>query len=332
MENHHIYSLITKYLNGQCTEQEIKMIFDWCNQSPENKKEFISLKKTSILTDSNLDKQISASQSKVWNKIVKQIPVISNHRVYSKRSVIYYSIASMAATVLLLIGIHYLFIQSNVQATPEYTNLYIPKGEKGQLFLPDGTKVWLNANSRVTFDNGFNVNNRTVRLEGEAYFEVIRHTDSKFIVRTDGIDVVVHGTAFNVAAHTDSPDVSVSLKKGLVSICANESEEALTRLSPNQQVTINKYAHDYKIRPIGEDNEIAWTFDQLIFEHTPIEKVFPKMENWYGVNITVNNAKPDLKYRFKIKSESLTEILELINKMTPINYKIDGKEVTINYK
>jgi ferric-dicitrate binding protein FerR (iron transport regulator) len=218
--------------------------------------------------------------------------------------------------------------------TGEYTYFYMPKGEKGQLFLPDGTKVWLNSDSKLSFGSDFNTKDRMVILEGEAFFDVAKSDKHQFIVRTSSVDVKVHGTAFDVTAYTGSDDVDVSLQRGSVSIYKRGTDEELASLVPNQHVAIDKKSYLTKTNSFAGDSDIAWTFEELIFDHATLKEVFSKMSNWYGVDISIapSSSQPDLKYRFKIKTESLTEILELINKMTPIEYKIDGKEVTIRYK
>lgn len=333
MEKESIYTLVSKYFNEECTQDEIVSILDWCNQSDENKEEFIQLKKAWVLSNKSYDDKIAVSAPYVWNNIIatisKQTP-----KTYTKRSLVYYTMMSAAAAVLLMFTLNLFLGDKFKNDNIEYTDIYMPRGEKGQVSLPDGTKVWMNSDSKLTFGNDFNSKNRTVLLEGEAYFDVVKDDNHEFIVKTSSIDVRVHGTAFNVTAYAESDNVDVFLQRGSVSIHKSETEEELASLLPNQHISIKKDSYLAEVNLFDSDSEIAWTFDELIFEHTPLEEVLSKMGNWYGVNISVSTlpSQKDLKYRFKIKSESLTEILELINKMTPIEYNVDGKEVTISYK
>lgn len=333
MEKDTIYTLISKYFDEGCTSDEVASILDWCNQSEENKKEFIQLKKAWVLSNKNYDNKIESSAPHVWANICKNL---SNKpiKMYTKRSLIYYtSISAVAAVLLILvlnIFVEYGFKNQNIQ----YTDIYMPRGEKGQVTLPDGTKVWLNADSKLTFPNDFNSENRTVLLDGEAYFDVIKDEKHQFIVKTGSVDIKVHGTAFCVTAYPEERHIDVFLQRGSVSVYRSETEEELASLKPSQHISINKDSFIASVNNLDDNSEISWTFDELVFDHTPLREVLTKMGKWYGVNIivTIPPSQQDLKYRFKIKSESLTEILELINKMTPIEYKIDGKEVTINYR
>ncbi len=310
MEEENIYSLITKYLNHDCNEDEIRTILDWCEQSEDSKREFIRLKKIWVISDKQTDDKIRSAASSIWDNITSNISIKTSKK-YTKRTLVYFTSISAAAAVILMLCINMFLNQNQWNKEIEYANIYMPKGEKGQLFLPDGTKVWLNSDSKLTFGNDFNTKNRTVILDGEAYFDVTKNDKRQFIVQTASVDVKVHGTAFNVTAYSESNDVDVSLQRGSVSIYKSGSEEELALLVPNQHISINKKSFLSKTNMFEDDHNIAWTFEELIFEHAPLEEVFSKMGNWYGVDFSVESrsSQENLKYRFKIKSESLTEIL-----------------------
>lgn len=328
MDKELVYHIISKYLNKEASQKDIDLIQEWLNQSTENQKEFIQLKKVWLLSDNEIEKKIEDSKSNIWNNIVNHFSETSIPKRTNKT--LFYSAISVAATILIMICVN--FITNNLNKEEQYTCMYMPKGEKGQIFLPDGTKVWLNSGSKIATTNDFNTENRKVYLEGEAYFDVTKSTKNKFTVDINGIDVVVYGTAFKVTAYPETPNIKVALQRGLVSVFNNTTNEILATLKPNEEIIIERNTYVSKKQRFESDCYISWTFDELIFEYSSIEEVFSKMENWYGVNIQIRSPRPDLKYRFKIKTESLTEILQLINKMTPIEYKINGKEVTITYK
>lgn len=330
MNNNDILDIISKSLSGEASDDEITFLLEWCAQSEENKRQYMNLKKTWVLSDKKIDQKITNSKLPVWNNIVDNISTKVTKR-YSKRMLIYSCSISAAIAILVMLSFN-LFKTGQLVDEPQFTCMYMPKGEKGQMFLPDGTKVWLNSNSKITLSNEFNTKNRIVYLEGEAYFDVAKDEDNKFIVRVNPLDIVVHGTMFKVAAYPQSPDIKVSLQEGLVSIWENKTNKVLTELYPNEEITINKDISSIDKHTFDADNYISWTFDELIFDYSSTDEVFSKMENWYGVNINVVSPKENLKYRFRIKTETLTEILELMNKMTPLNYQINGKEVTITYK
>lgn len=333
MENAEIYILLSRYFNDECTLEEIIFIREWCNESPENKQKFIRLKKAWIVSNKKNDETITLSAPRVWmnilNDISEKVP-----KTYTRRTLIYYMAISAVAALIVAFSFTALINGSMFDNTPQYTSFHMPKGEKGEIFLPDGTKVWLNADTRLTLGNDFNARNRTIKLEGEAFFDVAKSDKYNFTVQTSSVDVKVYGTTFNVSAYPDSENIDVTLQKGSVGIYKKDSDEELAVLSPNQHISVNKSTHHSEIDSLDDDTDIAWTFEELIFDYTPLKEMLAKMENWYGVNISILSppTQEDLKYRFKIKSESLREILELVNKITPVEYEIDGKEVYIRYK
>lgn len=206
------------------------------------------------------------------------------------------------------------------------------RGQKSQIYLPDGTCVWLNSGSRLTYTSAFNSKNRTVQLEGEAFFDVEKKDKQHFTVQTGAVDVRVHGTAFNVSSYADEPDIRVSLTRGSIDFSHISAPSSFVGLKPNQLATISKGGGEWRIEHCDPDMESLWTQNKLKFENAPAHEVFQKLERWYGMNIEIENMDSSICYGFTLKNESMRETLQLIHKVTPIHYDIDGEEVHITYK
>jgi ferric-dicitrate binding protein FerR (iron transport regulator) len=176
------------------------------------------------------------------------------------------------------------------------------------------------------------VKNRTVRLEGEAFFEVSKSEEIPFIVESGLVTVEVHGTSFNVKAYKKDKTASVALLKGSVSLLSPSTNKRLTYLKPDEMAIIHAQDLRYEVLACDAGNESIWHLNKLHFENAPAGEVWEKLERWYGVNIKIENMKPDLTYRFTIKTETLTELLALIHKLTPVEYKLNGEEVSVRYK
>jgi len=204
------------------------------------------------------------------------------------------------------------------------------KGQKTQILLPDGTHVWLNSQTQLTYNSGFGDGERKVRLVGEAFFEVQKNEEIKFTVEMDGINVVVHGTEFNVEAYPENETVNVTLLKGRV-VIESESRSPVC-LEPDQMATMICSTGEWSVQDCEASLAKLWTQNILKFEDTPAEEIIRKLEHWYGMNITVKNMQANVKYGFTLKSESVREMLELINKLTPIKYEVKGEEVQITYR
>lgn len=252
--------------------------------------------------------------------------------VPTQKSSKWWKIAAAIAIPVLICLNTYLYFSSELYVTDETFMVFTKKGEKTQLVLPDGSQIYLNSDSKLSYNSGFNKKNRILKLEGEAFFDVAPDKENAFTVQTNNLDVIVHGTAFNVSSYEDAPDMSVTLLRGKVALANHSTGQILTMMVPDQLVRVNKANLAWDMESCDAELESLWTQNKLKFENTPAEKVFQKLERWYGVDIQVENPKSDVCYGFTLKTESLREILEIINKVSPITYHINGEEVSIRYR
>jgi len=264
-----------------------------------------------------------------------KVKVLDNLNRYTKKSSFnlnWIKIASAILLPLLLTWGPYWYIsrQNNHTQQPDMV-VMADAGQKTHVCLPDGSKIWINSKSSLSYPSDFGKENRTVRLEGEGYFEIVKNESIPFHVETDKINVVVHGTKFNVSAHSYHPDVRVSLLEGSVSV-ENKEHIALATLTPQHTMKLNKENMLFDI--ILEDTNLTalWSQNKCRVEDASAEEVFRRMGYWYGMDITVENKNTEYRYGFTIKEESFREFLELINELTPLEYSINGEEVTIRYK
>lgn len=254
---------------------------------------------------------------------------IRTESFYDRPRINWWKYAAVIAIPLLAVALY--FASSHKKSSHDFAVL-TEKGQKSQLLLPDGTKVWLNSASRITYSTGFNEENRQVHLTGEAFFEVKKDAKHVFVVETDQVNVEVHGTAFNVSAYPEEQDIKVSLLNGKVSLTNQLNQERMLEMKPGSQVAVSKRTLQWQVYDCNVENESLWTKNMLRFENATAKDVFTKLEHWYGVRIHVENPDTAIRYGFTLKSESIAEMLNLINKITPVSYRIDGEEVYIKYK
>jgi transmembrane sensor len=323
------YPLIAKYLASQSTPQEDVELQAWRNALPENEKLFAELSAEWELANKDLsEKNIIPDKEKIWNKIQKQIqPLVIS---YPKSFVI--RVASIAATVALIIGLSISFlVNDKMTEIPTLTSTFIaPVGQKSQLVLTDGTKVWLNSGSKLIYTNKFGEKDRAVRLKGEAFFDVTKNKDLKFIVNAGKVNVVVHGTAFNVKSYPADDNIAVSLLRGKVDVVSSENSESIALLAPGQRVVVGKKNLTSKIEKCDADIDGIWRLEKLKFEGATIAEVAEKLGKWYGLNIEVKDADKFQKYWFTVKTESVQDILKSMNGLHPIHYSIKGNNVEIS--
>lgn len=321
------YEQIAAYLSGKARTHDKVEVEKWLADSEQHQYIFQSLKKEWKFLKVETP-PILPDKEQVWKNIRNRINFPVSASMYSKQTLLKYT--SFAASIALLMGlfISFLFISGKSQ-TMQFT-AHTPMGEKAIITLPDSSKVWLNSGSTLTYSS--KSLRRIVHLEGEAFFEVTKKRLKRFEVHTGDVSVQVHGTCFNVTAYDTDPDIAVSLEYGSVSLVNDINGKILTRLSPNQMGIISR--SQLSCRVIADDPEVTklWTNNILKFYNNDIYEVAKKLERWYGVNITVENGNSDSRYAFVVKTESMKELLDLLSKMTPITYTIEGKEVHIRLK
>jgi len=306
--------------NGAEYEKEIQ---EWLNESDENKTIYQDMLNIWLITGS-FPERFSPDRSKGWLKVQRHI------HIQKRKNYLYYRIAQVAAAIIIVfLSIWTGTKLNNWEQKPQYAEVFSLAGQKTRVLLPDSSIVLLNGNSQIRFNRNFNGRKRIVELTGEGFFEVHKDLSRQFVVSTAELDIKVFGTSFNVKAYSDDQEVEVGLNKGSISIDRDEKE--IVKLIPGQLATFDK--HQLKLKVEKKDVEIvsAWTRDELVFEEATLEEIAKYLERWYGVNIHV---APELLnaelLTFKVKTESLNELLKLINLLRPIKYQIDGKQVKID--
>lgn len=211
----------------------------------------------------------------------------------------------------------------------DFVEINAPEGTRAKFCLPDGSCGWLNSGGKLKYRAAF-AHNRRVELIGEAYFEVKRQEQSGFTVRVPDMDVQVLGTKFNVSAYADDHFTSVVLKEGKVNVTGREANFSHT-LHPDEKITFNQRSKSVEVADVDAGRYTAWKDGYLIIEDERLEQVAVSLERWYNVDVDIIGEK--LKhYRLKatFREEPLEEVLRLIAKSTPIQYRISQRETDPN--
>jgi ferric-dicitrate binding protein FerR (iron transport regulator) len=213
---------------------------------------------------------------------------------------------------------------NNAQETA-YASLYSPLGARTNFHLPDGSEGWLNGGSTLYFPATFSGRYREVRLEGEAYFDVISNAKKPFVVNTDRIKAVALGTAFNVDAYKDDPVSKVTLASGKLELFDAKDQgmqNVLGELDAGFQFTYFKDLNSHLIKDADVMKATAWKEGKLVFRDDPMEEVVSRLDRWYNVDIEIENEKLKKEtYRFTFQDKTLDEVLKLI-KLTDSNIEI----------
>ncbi|MBV7529748.1 FecR family protein [Chitinophaga sp. sic0106] len=209
-------------------------------------------------------------------------------------------------------------------AANTFNTLATPRGKTFQLRLPDGTVVWLNAASTLTYPTRFEGNSRIVQLEGEAYFDVAAMAGKPFAVKTAASEIKVLGTAFNVNAYTNNNKPITTLLHGAVNVVTG-TEQAL--LHPGQQAQIT--GQHIRISAVDTSSAIAWKSGKFSFNAAGIQSVMNELQRWYDIDVTYENGIPDITFEGKLERnlplEHVLHILEISN----VHYRLEGRKLII---
>ncbi len=242
-------------------------------------------------------------------------------------------VAAVLTIPLLMLSIWSLFLHEKPVHFAEigltWQELQSPAGMRSQVILPDGTRMWLNAESKVRYSIPFTREYRSVELTGEAYLEVAKNEASPFLVQSGKALVEVLGTQFNVKAYPDEDQVEVALREGSVKFAflnSNNQQQHL-QLKSGDYLVFTKTDEQVQLENGDLDKYIAWHTNTLILDDTPMEEVARLLERWYGVDVTLLGQELK-KYRFTttFENESLFQVIELLKLSSPITIKyIPGK-------
>ena len=219
------------------------------------------------------------------------------------------------------------------QKTPAlvYNTIDIPIGGEYQLVLADGTKVWLNADSKLRFPVSFTAERREVYLEGEAYFEVAKDSAREFWVHAGAMDVKVLGTSFNVKAYERLETVATTLVEGSVEVaCAGKSFQIV----PGEQFVYDKNNRVMDVRMVDTESYVSWKDGYYKFRQTTLEEIMETLSVWYGLNVFyVNESAKQVEFTGKVRRyEDARMLLDKFEQTGDVVFDIKGNNVFITIK
>jgi transmembrane sensor len=321
--------LIYKFLNKETSGQENEEVRNWVVQSEENKEEFRRIHRLhSACKEKKLRAEIDIDQA--WTILEKSID-----RTHAfEEGIDWFHLGRIAASIILILtsGLGILWIKDHLQMrpVPQMVTIESPRGEKSKVVLSDGTRVWINSQSVLKYNP---LLPRKVDLEGEAYFEVTKENGLDFEVNTPvGMKVIVTGTRFDLKCYKEESFAEVTLEEGEVHLDGADSKTIAT-LKPGQQAKYDPKTKDTQIRNVSAEIYSLWRNDELRFSNITFRELIPRIERWYGINISLDPeiSKRD-RFTMTIKTESLRELLNMMQLTSKFKYEINGSQVTIRAK
>lgn len=220
------------------------------------------------------------------------------------------------------------FLTSN-PLSGENVTITAPKGEKANITLADGSLVWINSGSTLTYHNDFNRKKRELFLDGEAYFEVAKDPKRPFIVHTRDMDIEALGTAFNVRAYLEEKHVSTILLKGEIKVDAQGQQRVLTE---NQRVIIDKSALTFSTDKVFAADFIQWKDGNLYFENSSFDEIALTLSRVFNVEIRfVSERLRSMRFSGTLGNSSIRNALDILSLTSSMHYEMNGTVIELYY-
>lgn len=343
-----IEELIIRYLQQEIDEEELRILENWLEQSPENKHYFFQLK--SISDSSRRPAYLRRQQGEIsWKRMEDRLKHKPKGKSPSTKFVSFYfwkSFLKYAGIILAAISIGwgmggYLPLKNKTQTSPDkvvYNQIRVEKGGRANtLLLSDGSKIVLNAATTFTYPTTFGEKERMVYLDGEAYFEVAQDAEKPFIVRLKKQDITVLGTSFNVEAYGNDAYSIVTLLNGKITLeTFNEKGESMSQmfLKPNQKAFSDNQTGSVSLQETDASLAGAWIKGVYKFKDEPLSSIMKRLENYYDVRIHLENESVGrIQYTGTFAlDQDIREVLRIINYENQFVFKQTGKEICISHK
>ena len=355
-----IKCLISGHLSGSLSTDELNVLKEWITESPDNKNHFNKMRYAWIASGTDNQKQVSG---KSMLELMNEIPLSVNKKSRSLRS--WTKIAASWTILLLLSGVLGWYLRGNKEQhevesklLSMETTVQTKLGSQSMVDLPDGSTVWLNAGSKITYNETYNEDDREVSLIGEACFDVKTNPEKPFVVKVGDISVKALGTTFNIKAYPEDQVITTTLVKGKVVIegtDVNDEKFSIT-MKPNENITyltnLKSVKEHQKITatPIKTDKKVefkmpekviiddnikpelftSWKDDSWIIEKQLLGNLIKDFERRYDVEIKFGSDNiSDYHFSGTIQRETIEQVMLILQRTIPLQYTINKNLITI---
>ena len=367
MDNEKIWHLLILKLSGEATEEDRAELNDLLQQHPDMAAQAASVegvwKSRGAEAKENTDERFNRHLQRLSDDTVENTPFYHMPEVRPGLTAevrpgrvrkIWTLLGATAVAACLAI----VFFRSGVKgptSTPLASGNFVStkNGSKSKLQLPDGTQVWLNSGSNISYDNDFGGATRQVRLTGEAFFDVVKDNARPFIIHTTTVDITVLGTAFNVRSYPEEKVTETSLIRGAVEVTLKANADKKIFLKPNEKLIVSNdstlvksdsiHVADVRKKPaamtltqvhhLNKDtvaSEVLWTKNKLVFDGETLSEVALKLERWYGVKVIIQGDElKNMEYTGVFDDDNLTEVLYALQLSGNFKYVVRRNEVVI---
>jgi transmembrane sensor len=221
----------------------------------------------------------------------------------------------------------YTIAENNRRNELQFNTIETPRGGQYQISLPDGTKVWLNASSSLTYPTSFVAGERKVKLKGEAYFEVMHNANRPFKVVSSDQVITVLGTHFNVSAYKDDQRIVTTLLQGKVRVQLNDLDVYEELNAGEQSILADR---NFTVEKVDNDDAIAWKNNSFVFNDEELGSIMRKISRWYDVDVVCPPEMEKIPFTGTVsRSKNIHQALRIMEYTGTIHFKIEGRRITV---
>ena len=316
-----------KYFEGRATDAELEQLLGWLRKK-ENRLVFNSYRldwKKSLEPN-----RFPGGGEESWHELQAALGQKSYNRWQKTRKIQqFFRVAAIFFFVISLGSMAWYFTHQPQNIPETYTSVMAENGQISKVELPDGSLVWLNAGSKLTYNNFFSAENREVTLTGEAYFDVTKNEKLPLVVDCNGLQVKVLGTRFNVNAYDVGKMAEVVLEEGTVELINTITNADLYRMKPGERVQVNLETSQYFSEMVNTARYTSWREGIVNIYDLSIEDLVRRLEKRYNQKFELTPEVKKLRYTFTIENEPLEDVLKLMERITPVKVKQTDETIKI---
>jgi transmembrane sensor len=316
---------LPKYFSGELGQSDTAELFNELEKNELLREEFVRMQNTYALTHLSKFSKNESEGRRSYQQFLQQLKTKKRQKVV--RLAVQYAAAALILIASTFFATRYFLVGSDGEMEPN--RLVVPAGQRAQLTLPDGTSVWLNAQSTLTYPARFSGRSRRVTVSGEAYFDVASNSRKPFIVSTQEMEMRVLGTEFNVYSYPEADYIRTDLVEGSLMVYSKRSPQTRVTLKPNEQVVMRE--GKMYVRKINSPDYFLWKDGIYSFENERLIDIIEKLQLYYDVKIIVKDPEIfNVRYTGKFRQrDGIDEILRIIQKIQKFNVQKDTENNVI---
>lgn len=355
MQDEYIEELIVRQLQGRLTDEETSRLRQWYDSSEDNRRAYRDYCVLLRAQQTEHDRQLfTADTGKAWQRTRQRLH--RRARLVALRPWLRYA---AVAIIAIAVGFTASWLTGTLGSAQHDTTVEVPAGAKTRITLPDGTTVWLNSSSRLTYNSTYGKGSRSVTLDGEAYFDVVKNKRSPFLVKAGETQVRVLGTRFDMKAYSHDERSRVTLLEGSLSVSTGRGDSPATVIKPGEQAILSSKSQSIRVRRVKAVDYALWTTPStekpqsvsatpneqlpqmtepvqslrktLLFDEESLTQIAADLERAFNIDIEIRGRIGQNVYYGDFRNdETLFQILDAITSEGDIQYEVADKKIIIS--